>query len=133
VILVQITEDNNVNRHGLLRLCGAHLRWGQVCCDGNTPGILSASALCRWNLWHDCIARPMRTAKIVLPTFSLVWSDSNALAALISCLAMDLRIAMMCCNVRCPSPLGAMLSGGFDPPAHACYSKRYFDFGPIHP
>jgi hypothetical protein len=28
-----------------------------------------------------------------LPTFSLVWSDSNALAALISCLAMVLRIA----------------------------------------
>ena len=55
VILVQITEDNNVNRHGLLRLCGANLRCGQVCCDGNTPGILSALALCRWDLWHDCI------------------------------------------------------------------------------
>jgi hypothetical protein len=26
VILVQITEDNNVNRHGLLLLCGAYLR-----------------------------------------------------------------------------------------------------------
>jgi len=71
------------------------------------------------------LAMPMRTAKIVLPTFSLVWSDSNALAALISCLAMDLRIAMMCCDVRYPSPLGVMLSGGFDPPAHACYSTLH--------
>jgi hypothetical protein len=29
VILVQITEDDNVNRHGLLLLCGAHLRCRQ--------------------------------------------------------------------------------------------------------
>ena len=46
VILVQIKEGNNVNRHGLLQLCGAHLRRGQELVVGTETPMAGISLLC---------------------------------------------------------------------------------------